>query len=75
MFEKITGITLQNTSTLSRCLYIGDAKCTTTAGGVFNTCPVHHRRFFTARAWYRTITNQGTWAWTTAFMEAIVERK
>ena len=30
-----------NTSTLSRCFYIGNANYTT--GGVFNTCLVHHR--------------------------------
>ena len=41
MFEKMTVIVVQNTSTLSRCLYIGTAKYTT--GDVFNTYLVHHR--------------------------------
>ena len=75
MFEKRTEIVQQDTNTWSRCLYIGDGRCITTAGGVFSTCLVHHRRSFAARASYRTIFNRGTWTWTRAFMEAIEDRK
>ena len=75
MFEKRTEIVLQDNGTSSRCLSIGDAKCTTTASGVFSTCLVHHRRSFAARASHRARSNQGTWTWTRAFMETIVECK
>ena len=74
LFDKRTEIFRQDTITSSRCVYIGDAKCTTTAGGVLNTCLVHHRRSFAARASYRTITNRATRTWTRAFMESIVEQ-